>query len=214
MSANDEHELHSDPQVEPSEITYHLRRFANGEQAALDDLITAASQRLQRLAHHMLARFTGPRRWEQTDDVLQNAMVRLLRALADVRPQASDEFLSLAALQIRRELIDLTRHYYGPQGHGTHHASWPANDANAPTMTHSNDAPGPFQLTEWREVHQRVDDLPSELREVVSLLYYHGLTQVETADHLQVSVRTVQRRWQKALLELHSILKDEHSANV
>ena len=214
MSANDEHELHSDPQVEPSEITHHLRRFADGEQAALDDLITAASHRLQRLAHHMLSRFTGPGRWEQTDDVLQNALVRLLRALADVRPRSSDEFLSLAALQIRRELIDLTRHYYGPYGRGTHHASSPANDANAPTMTYPNPQPGPDQLTQWREVHHRVDDLPDELRDVGSLLYYHGLSQVEAAAQLHVSVRTVQRRWQKALLELHRILKDEHSAHV
>jgi len=46
------------------------------------------------------------------------------------------------------------------------------------------------------------------------LLYYHGLSQVEAAAQLHVSVRTVQRRWQKALLELHRILKDEHSAHV
>ncbi|MDB5351628.1 MAG: polymerase subunit sigma-70 [Planctomycetota bacterium] len=45
-------------------------------------------------------------RWEQTDDICQNASMRLWNALKAARPATPAEFHRLAALQIRRELID------------------------------------------------------------------------------------------------------------
>ena len=50
--------------------------------------------------------------------------------------------------------------------------------------------------------------LPAEERDVVGLLFYHGLPQAEAAALLGVTVRTVQRRWQAALVKLHRILND------
>ena len=58
-----------------------------------------------------------------TDDILQNALQRLCRALQTVKPQSVRSFLNLGAEQIRRELIDLAHHYRGPQGLGANHAS-------------------------------------------------------------------------------------------
>jgi DNA-directed RNA polymerase specialized sigma24 family protein len=46
----------------------------------------------------------------------------------------------------------------------------------------------------------------AEEREVVSLLFYHGWKQAEVAELLGVTVRTVQRRWQAALVKLHGLL--------
>jgi len=51
--------------------------------------------------------------------------------------------------------------------------------------------------------------LPEEEREIVSLLYYQGLSQAEAAAILGVSVRTVQRYWQSALLKLHDLLSGD-----
>jgi RNA polymerase sigma factor (sigma-70 family) len=52
----------------------------------------------------------------------------------------------------------------------------------------------------------RTVQLPVEEREVVSLTYYHGWTQAEVATLLQVTVRTVQRRWQSACLHLNRLV--------
>ncbi len=60
----------------------------------------------------------------------------------------------------------------------------------------------------WCEFHERVRHLPPEEREVVDLLFYQELTQGEAAELLRVTKRTVQRRWQAALLRLHAALKD------
>src|SRR5262249_32858685 len=100
-----------------------LDRLRQGDAAARNDLLSSACDRLQGLTRKMLNDARGVRRWEQTDDVLQNALLRLSRALEAVTPATARDFYRLAAAQIRRELIDLARHYYGPQGAGAHHAS-------------------------------------------------------------------------------------------
>jgi RNA polymerase sigma-70 factor (ECF subfamily) len=48
--------------------------------------------------------------------------------------------------------------------------------------------------------------LPDEEREVVNLLWYDELTQEEVATVLNVSLRTVKRRWQSARLKLAEAL--------
>src|SRR5262245_49199486 len=98
-----------------------LDRLLAGDVAARDELLAAASKRLQRLARKMLRGYPAVGRWEQTDDVLQNATLRLCRALQEVKPQSVRSFFNLAAVQLRRELIDLARHYGGPLGAGAHH---------------------------------------------------------------------------------------------
>jgi DNA-binding transcriptional regulator LsrR (DeoR family) len=40
------------------------------------------------------------------------------------------------------------------------------------------------------------------------LIYYHGWTQAEVAEHLGMSKRTVQRRWAAAMAILHGLLKE------
>ena len=82
-----------------------------------------STERLTRIAAKMLKGYPGVARWEQGDDVAQNALIRLDRALRAVTPPTARDFFRLAAAQVRRELIDLARHYYGPRGLGAHHAT-------------------------------------------------------------------------------------------
>ena len=58
-------------------------------------------------------------------------------------------------------------------------------------------------------LHDHISDLPEDEREVVGLLFYQGLSQAEAAAVLGVAKRTVQRRWQAALLKLHRVLKGQ-----
>jgi RNA polymerase sigma-70 factor (ECF subfamily) len=198
------------PEAGPSTIQLqgHLDRMLAGDAAAREELFRHAAGRLERLAHKMLQDFPGVQRWAQTDDVLQSALVRLLKALQDVRPKTVREFFGLSAEQVRRELIDLARHHFGPQGPGAHHASLDRRGEGAgpepADLTHE-----PSALAGWCEFHEQVRKLPEAEREVMSLLFYQGLPQAEAAALLGVSVRAVQRRWQSALLKLHQVLKGQ-----
>jgi RNA polymerase sigma-70 factor (ECF subfamily) len=159
----------------------------------------------------MLRDFPRVHRWEQTDDVLQGAALRLLRTLTDVQPADAADFFRLAGLNVRRELLDLAKHYYGPLGLGAHHATVEQRPDQSATSAQRNEPAdasddGPERLAAWTEFHQQVERLPEEEREVFSLLWYQGLTQAEAAEVLGVSDRTIKRRWQTARLHLHDAL--------
>jgi RNA polymerase sigma-70 factor (ECF subfamily) len=195
------------PDCRPSVIQALLPRAAAGEAAALDALLRHCSDRFTILTRRMLGDFQRVRRWAQTDDVLQNALVRLVAALRTTRPQAPRDFLALASLQIRRELIDLARHYYGPEGIGANHDSRPPTEAsNAGPPEPADVRHEPASLAQWTELHELIDRLAGDDREVIGLLFYQGLSQAEAAEVLNVSLRTVQRRWHDALCRLHRAL--------
>src|SRR5262245_52347674 len=104
-------------------VQSQIDRLRAGDDSAREELLASTCDRLRRLTRKMLKGYPGVHRWEETDDVLQNAMLRLCRALRDVTPPTAHDYFRLAAVQVRRELIDLARHYYGPQGPGAHHAT-------------------------------------------------------------------------------------------
>jgi RNA polymerase sigma-70 factor (ECF subfamily) len=190
-----------------------LDRLKAGDESARKELLNCACERLTRLTRKMLKSYPRVKRWEETDDVFQNAAVRLYRALGEVRPATPADFFRLAALNIRRELLDLAKHYYGPQGQGTKHASVeekPDAGGEAPAAGEPADADdGPNRLAAWTEFHQQIDRLPEEEREAFDLLWYQGLSQAEAADVLKVSERTIKRRWQSARLRLHEAMGGE-----
>jgi RNA polymerase sigma factor (sigma-70 family) len=186
-----------------------IEQLQQGDEFARGELLNLACDRLMRLTRSILRDFPGVARWEQTDDVFQNASLRLYQALNDVELSDPRHFFRLAALQIRRELIDLARHYQGPQGMGAkHHTQFAGADGDEAAAAYepSEVTYDPSRVAEWQEFHSRVGQLPDEEREVFDLLWYHELPQEQAASMLDVSVRTVRRRWRSARLMLHDVL--------
>lgn len=189
-------------------------RAADRDEAAFDRarsaVIEHACQRLESLTARMLRRYPRLRRWEQTADVLQNSLLRLHRSLATVQPATPREFYGLAATQIRRELIDLARHHFGPHGDAARHHTDRVNRggaAPAAALERPSDPTGePATLAEWTEFHELVERLPPAEREVFDLLWYEGLSQLEAAAILNVSDRTIKTRWRSAKLALRDLL--------
>jgi len=180
-----------------------------GDESAKDALLQHSCERLLRLTRRNFRNYPYLRRWEATDDVFQNAMVRLHRALKDVRVESVRHFFNLAGIQIRRELTDLTRHYFGPEGDGAnHHTDQQPPDDPGGSLDRSDE---PEDLTEWTLFHEQCDRLPDDEKEVVTLIYYQGLTQDEAARVLGISVRTLKRRWFSARMQLHEVLKDDRA---
>jgi RNA polymerase sigma-70 factor (ECF subfamily) len=61
-------------------------------------------------------------------------------------------------------------------------------------------------------LYARVDQLEPELRDVVHLHYYQGLTLQETADAMEVAASTIKYRLRQALAELQKQLAADRSA--
>jgi RNA polymerase sigma-70 factor (ECF subfamily) len=183
-----------------------LDRVQAGDLTARDELIERAQQRLRRLTFKMLEDFPRLRPRADLDDVFQNAMLRLCRSLEDVTPGSVRVFFRLAALQIRRELIDLARHYFGPAGLAACVQGNPV-DSSAPTQDPSDHSLDPARLAVWTDFHRQVELLPEDEREVFDLLWYQDLPQPEAAVLLGVDVRTIRRRWLSARLKLSTALR-------
>jgi RNA polymerase sigma factor (sigma-70 family) len=187
-----------------------LDQLNAGNESAREALFASALARLTRLARRMLRDFHRVARWEQADDVLQNALVRLDRSLRAVRPRTAKDFFRLAAAQIRRELIDLARHYFGPAGAAAHHStrqrSGEHHGATAPDVEPPDTSHDPARLAAWTDFHAQIALLADDDRELFDLLWYHGLTQAEVGTVLNVSERTVNKRWIAARLKLADAL--------
>src|SRR5262245_33810256 len=139
-----------DSSLDTTQLHRILARLCAGDLTARDELLRAAGPRLERLARKMLRGFPDVARWEQTEDIFQNAVVLLLRALTQIQPESVRDFFALAATQMRRELLDLARHYRGPEGMGAHHAS-------GVDLTGAGDTPGPFlDLTNHAECQENL----------------------------------------------------------
>ncbi len=200
-----------------SQNTTQLRllidRAVADDPGAFDELAQSATERLRALAHAMLRKYPQVKRWEDTDDILQAALIRLHRSLGEVKPQTTREFFGLAATQIRRSLIDLVRHYYGPLGHGANHHSQgggKATDDSRGVLTGAIQATEqPESLLDWVEFHNAIDNLPDDEQEVFKLIWYGGLKRKDIAALLGVADKTVLRRFNRARLRLQELLGDD-----
>jgi len=176
-------------ELDTTSLNELIARFQAGDNSALHTLIRRTEQRLSLFAQRMLARFPAVRAREETHDILQNALVRLTRALRQETPGSVREFFGLAAVQIQRELLDLARFH-----------------ARRPAVGLKGDPPGPAEdsseLDRWTALHEAVERLPADRREVFSCAFYHGWTQVQIAELLGVSERQVRRLWIDACLRL------------
>lgn len=164
---------------------------------------------MELLTRQMLRGFPNVRAWTETADVLQSSVLRLLNTLRKIQPTSTRHFFNLVALHIRRELIDLARSFAARK-----ETLWKArNAADSGTADGQfladrfNDAPD--ELETWCRFHSSIEQLPDEEREVLSLCYYQGWTQIQVAEVLRVSERTVRTRWQSACLKLNKLMKGQ-----
>lgn len=135
-----------------------------GDREAADALVRAILQRVEGLARRMLRGYPAARRWADSADVIQGALIRLLRTLKQVEPASTRHFLNMTALLIRHELVDLSRHF----SERTRLDSGGEADAVVP------EPPGEADLETWAAFHEAIEHLPAEEREVVGLSFYHG----------------------------------------
>jgi RNA polymerase sigma factor (sigma-70 family) len=187
----------------PDDTARLVARLRAGDSKATGLLLAQTCNRLRACTHQMLKGFACVRRFEDTDDVLQQALIKLCKALAKRRPENTTHFYNLASMQIRRRLIELARRHRGPLGIGANHHSDPCGGL---IQAVADPVGEPTNLDWWVAFHKAAKKLPKELRVVFHLIYYQGLTQEAAALELGKPIRTVRRRWQEARLKIAELL--------
>ncbi|MCS6865480.1 MAG: sigma-70 family RNA polymerase sigma factor [Gemmataceae bacterium] len=197
----------TDPPLDNSCLIRYIQRWQAGDRTAADELLRATGQRLEKLARRMYRTFPNIHNEADSGDVFQNSIIRLLTSLKKLQPASTRDFFNLAAVHIRRELLDLARRCR----HKTTLRFGHPDDSDSPrphpvvpmAIVPSDD----FEL--WVRFHQAVDRLPVSEREVVGLIFYHGWNQARIAELFGVDERTIRRRWTRACQRLRHMVGDE-----
>jgi RNA polymerase sigma-70 factor (ECF subfamily) len=200
----------SDAHFETQHLHAVLDRWRAGDRDAANDLCLGVGRRLELLGRKMLGGFPNVRSLADTDDVVQNSLVRLLTTLKGLRPGSTRDFFNLAAVHLRRELLDLSRRVAARPDFRRPVASPGGTQADplagvAEDDVHTRDD----DLDLWCRFHEAVDHLPATEREVVGLSFYHGWTQAQIAELFQVDERTVRRWWRSACARLSEALRGQ-----
>ena len=200
------------PDDEPSQgnLAAALAAYYRDRVGGIDQLLQACQGRMTTLARRLLRGHPEIRMGcHDTIDIVSLATHRLFNAIRDVQPETEKHLMALAALQVRREVIDLARKFGGPRSadrdrvpnstdHDTH-----AIDLAAGAVAECD---SPTSHDEMEAFHTAVDGLPEELREVFAMRFYLGATVAEVAKAISCAPRTVKRRWKVAKDRLEAAL--------
>jgi RNA polymerase sigma factor (sigma-70 family) len=190
-------------------IEERLSQIANGDDHTFvrHELLQRASAKIERLVASSLRGRPDLARWEQQEDLLQEVLLRVNRAVSDAKPRHAGQFFVIVAQHVRWATIDLIRRHYGAEGQGRHHATEMLDAPGAARAgVPAGGGSGELPSIDLIELHSAVDRLAGDLRDVWQLHIYLGLTQEQAAEQLGVSSKTIQRRIRAAQVQLAGFL--------
>lgn len=177
-----------------------LRSVSKGDQAALGELYESLYPELRRIAQGALYR-QGRVESMHTTMLVHESFLRLQGnnelALSDRK-----HFFAYAAKTMRHLIIDQAREQLAQwRGGGVEHVT--LNTALA-----DETAPEIEQTLRVNEALTALEAVDPDLASLVEMRYFGGYTELEVAELLGISERTVRRRWDKARAWLMVALAD------
>jgi RNA polymerase sigma-70 factor (ECF subfamily) len=181
-------------------ITELLRRWSNGDAAALEALLPIVYGELRRVARGCLAS-------ERTDHTLQStalvheAYIRLIGNSVDWQNRA--HFFAVAAQLMRRILVDHARRRRAAKRGG-----------NPLTLTLDESVALPkareVDLLALDDALNSLSELDARQSRIVELRFFGGLSIENTAQVLGVSPATIKREWSTARAWLYEEMQEEN----
>lgn len=171
------------------EITRLLQAHHAGDRESFDQLVPLVYDRLRRIARGQLAR-GGRGRTLDTTSLVHEAYVQLVDETG-VDWQDRGHFYAISARAMRRIVVDYARQRTAQKRGG-----------GKPDLTLEPGLIGVEQQAELvlavDQALERLADFNERLARVVECRYFAGMTEQETAEALDSSLRTVQRDWLRA----------------
>ncbi len=183
-----------------TELTTLIRQASHGEPGSQERLFAAAYSELHKLAHARL-RDGGRNTVLDTTALVHESYLKFVGS-GQLRAEDRRAFFAYASRVMRSVIIDAVRERQAERRGG---------DPQRLTLVTQllEDADGDHN--EVLRVHEVLDVLAQaepRLAQVVEMRYFGGYTEVEIAEALDVTERTVRRDWDKARLLLGAMLRD------
>ena len=182
-----------------SDVTSLLFAARNDDSQAMNRLFEVLYDDLRLLARAKLRR-SAPMTVLDTTALVHESYLRFLRT-GDLKVEDRPHFLAYAARVMRSIVVDLIRSRLADR-HG--------GDALHVTLNTEIAESASVREDEVIMVNDALEELATidpRLVKVVEMRYFAGMSEDEIAESLGVSVRTVERDWEKARLFLYRALK-------
>ena len=183
------------------QVTRLLGDIAEGKTSAKGELISAVYQQLRKIAQVRM-NDERPDHTLQATALVHEAYLRLSDNLGGNIIQNRRDFYGAAAEAMRRILIDHARKRGAEKRGGGHVVNVPVQNVAALAETANPDS-----ILAMDEAFEVLKTEQPECAEVVRLRFYSGLSIEETAEVLELSVPTVNRRWRLARAMLQENLE-------
>ncbi len=175
-------------------------RVRSGEPGAKDDLFAAAYQELRKLARSRL-RDGGRSTLLDTTALVHESYLRFVGS-GQLRPADRRAFFEYASRVMRSVIIDAVRERQAERRGGD-----PERLTLSTQLLDDLDN-GNEEVLRVNEALDVLAQAEPRLAQVVEMRYFGGYSEIEVAEALQLTERTVRRDWDKARLLLRSMLMD------
>src|SRR5215467_5263358 len=167
-------------------ITRLLHEWRSGDKDAAGRVIELVYRELHRMASREMRRERGEHTL-QTTALVHEVYLRLCGA-EPIQWKDRTHFFAVAAQQLRRVLVDYARRVRSDKRGGGNVTA---------TLFHSDGAVWHFdeRLLAVDEALSRLETLDPPAAKVIELRFFGGLTEIETAEALDISVATLKRDW-------------------
>ena len=188
------------PSPAQQEVTQLLGDWSGGDKGALEKLIPLVQPELHRLAHHYMSRERAGHTL-QTTALLDEAYLLLVD---NKKPSWKNRthFVAAAAQLMRRIMVDHARERHALK-RGGDALKVTLDEAALVTERRSE------ELLALDEALERLAAQDRRKSQIVELRYFGGLTAGETAEFLQLPLRTVEREWTMAKAWLYRTLSGD-----
>lgn len=171
-----------------SEIQRLVSAAAAGERAAFDQLVPLLYADLRQIAHRQLHKMGAGETWSTTA-LVHESYLRLAGHAGGY--EGLRHFLAVSARVMRNILVDYARRRRAAKRGG-------AQEAETLDDLVAGSERAIDEVLAFEQVLLRLAEVDPRLVQVVECRVFAGYTEEETARALDLSVRTVQRTWQRA----------------
>ncbi len=180
-----------------------IERLRHGDESARRDLLERVYHRLRRITAGILRKeFPRLLARHELNSIVDQAWMRLNRALDGTRPESAEAFYGLMFCKVRQLLFDIARRQSRED----------ARRQDAPRDQQGSGSEVPFDIEEstyepsrlafWTEFHREVEDLPGDERTVFDFHYFAEFPQSEIARLMDLHPKQVSRLWLAATMRL------------
>jgi RNA polymerase sigma factor (TIGR02999 family) len=181
------------------EVTLLIARARDGDRAAFDRIFELMYPELRSVAHRRLSRHARSGALDTTA-LVNECYMKFMQREQRV-PGDRAHFLAYSATVMRSIIVDAARSAQAER-HG-------GGVAHVTLDTHVGDsvADAAEQIVDVDEALKSLAAIDARLASVVEMRYFGGMTDLEIAETLGLTDRTVRRDWQKARLLLAHALR-------